>query len=248
LIHCVEGGFVLGATDQEVRDNVAELAKRGVGYVTLAHLFWRRVATNAPALPFLPDWLYRVLFRQPRNEGLSELGRTAVAAMLENKVLVDVTHMSARSLQETLDHFDELDPDRTFPVIASHGAYRFGHLAYNLDADTIRRIAARGGVIGLIMCSHYIASGLRPRAPRMFEHSFHLLCEHIDQICEVTESFDNVAIGSDLDGFIKPALPGLEHMGRMARLQDELVKRYGGDLAAKITHGNALRVLEKRFK
>ena len=55
------------------------------------------------------------------------------------------------------------------------------------------------------------------------------LCRHIDRICELTGGFDNVAIGSDLDGYIKPALPGLEHMGQMARLQEALVDRYGED-------------------
>src|SRR3954454_6341460 len=40
--HCIEGGFQLGATPAEVTAHVRELAGRGVAYVTLAHLFWRR--------------------------------------------------------------------------------------------------------------------------------------------------------------------------------------------------------------
>src|SRR4030095_5327219 len=55
LVHCVEGGFHLGDTPEAVEHGVTELAQRGVGYMTLSHLFWRSVATNAPALPFLPD-------------------------------------------------------------------------------------------------------------------------------------------------------------------------------------------------
>jgi microsomal dipeptidase-like Zn-dependent dipeptidase len=34
------------------------------------------------------------------------------------------------------------------PVIATHMACRFGRLAYNLDDDTIKRIAKRDGVRG----------------------------------------------------------------------------------------------------
>ena len=83
----------LGATPAEIDANVAELARRGVAYVTLAHLFWRGVATNAPALPFLPDWLYRLVFRQPKV-GLTELGTAAARAMVRERVLVDITHMS----------------------------------------------------------------------------------------------------------------------------------------------------------
>ena len=42
----------------------ASWRERGVLYITLAHLFWRQVATNAPALPFLPDAVYNRLFPQ----------------------------------------------------------------------------------------------------------------------------------------------------------------------------------------
>ena len=73
FVHCVEGGFHLGATPEEVDANVRELARRGVLYITLAHLFCRQVATNAPALPFLPDPLYNVLF--PQHGGLTAARR-----------------------------------------------------------------------------------------------------------------------------------------------------------------------------
>ena len=63
-MHCVEGGFHLGATPQQVDANVTALAGRGVAYVTLAHLFWRRVAANAPAIPFIPDGCMCALFPQ----------------------------------------------------------------------------------------------------------------------------------------------------------------------------------------
>ena len=74
LVHCVEGGFHLGATTEQVDASVTALAGRGVAYVTLAHLFWRRVAANAPAIPFLPDVVYSTLFPQKAGIGLTELG------------------------------------------------------------------------------------------------------------------------------------------------------------------------------
>ena len=48
--------------------------------MTLAHLFFRQVATNAPAIPFIPDWIYRLLFPQRRDVGLTPLGEAAVRA------------------------------------------------------------------------------------------------------------------------------------------------------------------------
>ena len=55
-------------------------AARGVAYVTLAHLFWRQVAANAPALPFLPDPVYDVAV-PAAGDRLSPLGEAAVRAM-----------------------------------------------------------------------------------------------------------------------------------------------------------------------
>src|SRR5205823_13546128 len=153
-----EGGFHLGDTPQHVRENVRRLAAHGVAYVTLAHLFWRDVATNAPALPFLPDWLYGVLFPQP-STGLSDLGKAALDAMVEEHILIDLTHMSERAMNETFVRLDMLDPDARVPVVVSHGAYRFGGLRYNLRDHQIRAIAARAGVVGLIVCKHYMADG-----------------------------------------------------------------------------------------
>jgi microsomal dipeptidase-like Zn-dependent dipeptidase len=254
LIHCIEGGHVLGATPEEIRENVSMLADRGVAYVTIAHLFWRRVATNAPALPFLPDWLYRLLFPQRESTGLTELGKVAVAEMHKKRVLVDITHMSDASITQTLDLLDTVDPRCEAPVIATHGACRFPkrprfrQLTYNLSDETITRIAGRGGVIGLIACKHYISRGVKlPLYVRDFDDTMKLLCKHIDRIQGLTGSFDHVAIGTDLDGFIKPALPGLKDMSRLDDLQNALRGRYGSDAADRICSRNALRVLRYRF-
>ncbi len=245
LIHAIEGGFQLGEDEHTVREHVRTLAERGVAYVTVAHLFWRKVATNAPALPFLPDWLYHLVFPQP-TEGLSPLGHAAVEAMIDHGILVDITHMSARAVEDTFTLLDRQDPDRRIPVIATHMACRFGKLEYCLPDDTIRQVSERGGVLGCILCEHYITSGLRGRVSS-FEDSVAALCRHIDRIHDLTGSFDHIAIGSDLDGYIKPALPGLEHMGRMRALQGSLRERYGPEHAEKICNGNALRVLRSSW-
>jgi microsomal dipeptidase-like Zn-dependent dipeptidase len=244
LIHAVEGGFHLGDTEAEVTRNVSELASRGVAYITIAHLFFRQLATNAPALPFLPDWLYHRVFPQPPHEGLTELGRAAVAAMVAAGMLIDITHMSAQSAADVFAWLDAHDPDRRVPVIATHMACRFGKLEYCLDDATIQSVAARGGVLGTILCEHYITDGLGMTVTT-FEHSVSALCRHIDRIRELTGSHDHAAIGSDLDGYIKPALPGLEHHGRMAEFQAALADRYGAGDAENICSANALRVLRQ---
>lgn len=237
LVHCVEGGFHLGADTEEIARNVPKLAQAGVAYVTLAHLFFRDVATNANALPFMGDRLYRLLFPQP-SEGLTGLGRAAVEAMVAEGILIDVSHMDEPSLRETLDM---LEDHPSVPVVASHSAFRFGKQAYNLEPEFVKRIKDRGGVIGLIFAQHQARDGTGMKA-RDFDESFALLCRHIDRISELTGSRAHVAIGSDLDGFIKPTLGGLDDMSSMGRLREELVGKYKGD-GELIASENILRVL-----
>jgi microsomal dipeptidase-like Zn-dependent dipeptidase len=242
FLHCVEGGFHLGPTPGDVTRHVQELAGRGVVYITLAHLFWRRVATNAPALPFLPDPVYNLVFPQPR-EGLTELGIAAVKAMYEHRMLVDLSHMREDALEETFALLDQLDAEQQFPVIASHSGYRFGSQAYNLTPDNVRRIAARNGVIGLILAQHQLNDGIHRKDTKELSESLDVICRHIDAIHDVTGNHDHIAIGSDFDGFIKPTMGGLESAADLAKLRAPLTAKYGANDTEKILTGNALRVL-----
>jgi microsomal dipeptidase-like Zn-dependent dipeptidase len=247
LVHCLEGGFHLGPTPAAVDRGVGELARLGVAYITLAHLVWRRVATNVPSLPFLPDSLYDRLMPQPPI-GLTELGRTAVRAIVRDRVLIDIAHMTPRALDDTFELLDELDPARSVPLVASHAALRFGAVSYNLDDRTVERIAERDGVVGLMFAEHYAGDGIRATPTRSFDEGFAVLCRHIDRIHSITGSHRHTAIGSDFDGFFtKPMLAGMGGMGELARLEPALEDRYGADAAA-IASGNALRLLRSYWR
>lgn len=247
FVHCVEGGFHLGGAIDEIDANVAALAQRGVVYITLAHLFWRGVATNAPALPFLRDSAYKALFHQPRR-GLSPLGVAVVEAMHRHRVLIDVSHMNQRALYETFALVEELDrkADREpseYPLIATHAGYRFGEQEYMLNPVTICKIAARGGVIGLILARHQLNEALAVADGDDPAATVPVLRRHIDAIRAVVPAHTNahVAIGSDLDGFIKPTLAGIDTAADLASLKAPLQAAYGADAEA-ILSANAVRV------
>jgi microsomal dipeptidase-like Zn-dependent dipeptidase len=252
LVHCVEGGFHLGPTPGDVRRSVHALADRGVAYITLAHLIWRKVATDAPALPWWNDAQYHRWLPQP-DIGLSDLGKAAVEAMVERHVLIDLSHMSGKSIADTFELLDVLDgkSGETTPVLFTHAGFRFGEQEYMLDRKTVEEVHRRKGVIGLIMARHQIEDRVprreRPRLPRpaghRFERSFEILCEHIEAIHDITGSYENVAIGSDFDGFIKPTLAGLEDMRDMASLETALIGELGATTAAAICSGNAMGLL-----
>jgi len=244
MVHCVEGGFHLGDTDAEIERNVKTLADRGVAYITIAHLFYRRVATNAPALPFLPDWLYNVVFPQRRGEGLTERGKTAVRAMVANNIIVDISHMRPDAVTATFALLDELDPDHTVPVISSHAGYRVGKQQYMHDEGQILEIQKRDGVIGLIMAQHQLNDGIRRTNTTTLDESMDVIHRHITEIAKITKDHRHIAIGTDFDGFIKPTMGELETMGDLKRLEDRLKAAYGAD-ADLIGSENALRVLRK---
>ncbi len=252
FIHCIEGGHALGGDRHKVNERVADLAGRGVAYVTVAHLLWRGVATNAPAIPSLKDACYCWMFPQPENVGLSALGKAAVEAMIEHHVTVDVTHMSAASLADTFEILDGADRAREVPVIASHAGARLGSLRYNLDDPTLDRIIERNGAIGMMACAHFMSDPEPP--PTTKQGAVDVICRHIDHIGERSAllrgeqaRFDHVAIGSDLDGFAKPSLHGLVDASALGYLEKQLIRRYGVH-ASKICSDNVLRVLRTNWR
>jgi microsomal dipeptidase-like Zn-dependent dipeptidase len=247
LVPCIEGGFHVGPGVDAAEQHVRELAQAGVAYITVAHLFYRRVATNANAIPFIPDRVYRHFWPQPEH-GLTELGRSVIRAMVAERVLIDVTHMSGPALDATFTLLDDIDPDKEIPVLASHGAVRFKDHPYNLSRETIEQIVARNGVIGLILGEKLATADVRETPTETLEDSLDVLFKHVDRIQEWSgppqaRAYDNVAIGTDLDGFVKPTLAGLQTAEDLHLLESALIERYGPDVAAKITTGNALRLL-----
>jgi microsomal dipeptidase-like Zn-dependent dipeptidase len=163
--------------------------------------------------------------------------------MARERVLIDLSHMSQSAIDDTFALLDELDPGREVPVIASHAAYRFGRQGYNLSQEVVERIAARDGVIGLIFAEHQAADGLRRTRTETLDDSLAILYRHVNRIAEITGSHYHTAIGTDLDGFIKPTLAGLHHAGSLALLQRALRQRFGAEDAELITSANALRLL-----
>jgi microsomal dipeptidase-like Zn-dependent dipeptidase len=242
LIHAVEGGFHIGADDPAIRANVQDLARRGVAYITVAHLFFRQVATNAPAIPLLTDSLYNTFCPQPGG-GVQPMGRVLIDEMVKQRILIDLTHMSRASITAALQILDEIDPGNTVPVVATHAACALNTDAeYNITPEQILAVQKRGGVIGLIACEHWMSLGRSK--PGNFDESMVLIFEHVQQIHDVTGTFDNIAIGSDMDGFIRPSLKGFDSPTVYREVAARLASKFNQPAADAICSLNAMRMLK----
>jgi microsomal dipeptidase-like Zn-dependent dipeptidase len=249
FIHCVEGGFQLGEDVAKLDERVQWLSQQGVLYITVAHLFYRRVATEAPAIPAFTDQQFLELFPEPKDVGLTELGEKLIEAMYRHKILIDISHMSERAVRETFELVERLEGENAktdYPIIATHVGMRSAGPAaraqeYNLADDTARKIAERGGVIGLISAQHQLGDA------HSEADSAALVKAHLDAIgAAVGDASSVAALGTDIDGFIKPTLEGFEKAEDFAKLET-WVRSAGQNDPEAILHGNAERVIRTAF-
>ena len=170
--------------------------------------------------------------------GITRLGRELLEMMAQFNVVLDVSHLSHRSLFDALDLFEGQH------VIASHSnPHRFINTERHLPDQAIERIAERGGVIGVVLFNKFLK---RDWDGKKRDVSLDEVVRAIDHVCQVTGSADHVGIGSDFDGgFGAEATPREINTARdLHKVGDELLQRgYQADHVAQILHGNWLRML-----
>jgi len=169
---------------------------------------------------------------------LTPAGRRLVPALAEAGIALDLSHAAEASFHEALD----LSEGR---VLASHSNPRaLCPGDRQLSDGMIRRLAARGGVIGIVPFNRLLVESWedrgRPTVPlaRVAEVAHH--------VAAVAGTHEAVAIGSDFDGgFGAEASPkGLDTIADLPRLGDALSDAgFGDDAIADVLGGNWLRFL-----
>src|SRR5438445_819239 len=128
--------------------------------------------------------------------GLFEQGPALLKEMERVGMILDVTHLSDRCFDEALDIYGG-------PVLASHHNCRalVPHQRQITD-DQIKRLVARGGVIGTaldawMMVPGWVRGETTPESAGVkLEH----MIDHIDRVCQLAGNARHAAIGTDLDG------------------------------------------------
>lgn len=167
---------------------------------------------------------------EPRHAGLSAFGKDLVRACNRLGILVDVAHCSAAAMEQAL----ELS---TRPIVYSHGHVsaamprpsQAGSIARAIHAPIARRLAEKGGVVGLW------PNGLVFASPDAYA----------DELVRMVEALGatHVGIGSDLNGILRTIMPDY---GQFAALEDALARRRlkDEDILA-VLGGNYIRVLRQ---
>lgn len=247
----IEGGYAIDDSLPLLR----AMYDAGARYMTLTHwetISWADAATD-----------------MPKHGGLSPFGVAVVREMNRLGMLIDLSHVSADTMNDVLDA-------TAAPVIFSHSSARAlcGHTR-NVPDEVLARMPKNDGVVMVNFAPIFVSEAVRqhratrdaeearlkalnPGLPSAVEEGLKSweqahaapqatlaqLADHIDHIRKLA-GIDHVGIGSDLDGI--PSTPvGLEDVSKYPMLIAELLRRgYTDEEAGKVAGANVLRVLRR---
>jgi membrane dipeptidase len=190
------------------------------------------------------------------TEGLTDLGRKAIAKMNELGVALDLSHSNTQTTADGI-------AASTRPPLITHAGCRAVYMhPRNKEDRELKALADKGGVVGIYMLPYITAS---PKQPMLDDYMQHL--EHALKIC----GEDHVGVGSDVpffhvddsdleemkkaaekrkaDGIAAPGedpptyIPDLNTPRKMERIGDALLKRgHKSGVVEKIMGTNFKRV------
>jgi len=247
----VEGGHSIGDSLAVLRD----LYALGWRYMTITHYDNNDFADSATD--------------EPVHNGLTPFGRLVIGEMNRLGMLVDLSHVSPKTMNDALDV-------SVAPVIFSHSSARalVDH-SRNVPDDVLRRLKDNDGVVMVTWPPSFVSEKVRQQeaardaevarlkalyrgqgdkvkaataqwdaanpAPRATVQD---VADHIDHIVQVAGA-DHVGIGSDFDG-ITSTPQGLDSVADYPHLFAELIRRgYTDDQLKGIAGLNILRVMRK---
>jgi membrane dipeptidase len=254
----IEGGYAIEDSLSALR----EFYRLGVRYMTLTH----NVSHN---------WA-DAHGDTPKNNGLSDFGKEVVREMNRLGMMVDISHVSKKVMDDVLDV-------STAPIMASHSDARaLNDHTRNIPDDVLKRIAKNGGVVMVNFYPSFLdaktneaenvmTAKLRPQMAALREQykndkagfneavrklqeanpfyvcDYTRIVDHIDHIKQVA-GIDYVGLGSDFDGV--PFLPaGMNGMEDLVLVTYEMLRRgYSEGDVRKVLGLNFLRAFSQAEK
>lgn len=249
----IEGGHQIGGSLAALR----QFYRLGARYMTLAHFTNSEIADSATD--------------DPKWDGLSPFGRVVVGEMNRIGMLIDLAHVSAKTMTDAIALSKA-------PVIFSHSSARaINDHPRNVPDDVLRLLPANGGVVMVNFYSGYVSEADRKwnaeeaaeearlkdllvGRPKEREAALDAwkkanpepkatvaeVADHIEHIVKVA-GHDHVGIGGDLDGIPYDEAPaGMNSVSGYPLLFAELVRRgWSDEDLAKLAGGNVLRAMRQ---
>jgi membrane dipeptidase len=163
-------GIILGTQDTAMvgptLDRLAEMKKGGVRAVQLTYNLANLSGDGSI---------------EPRNAGITNLGRDTIRRIESEKLLLDLAHGGATTIEEAAAFAKR-------PLTISHTGARavYDHPRNSTDA-AIKAVADKGGVVGVYFMP-YLAADMKPSGA--------MLLDHIDHIAKIAGE-DHISIGTD---------------------------------------------------
>ncbi|MBJ3784314.1 dipeptidase [Devosia sediminis] len=178
-----------------------------------------------------------VPFRFPADPdvgpGLTDAGKALVRLCDARGVMIDLSHLNAAG-------FRDVAALSTKPLVATHSnVHAICQSTRNLVYWQLAAIRDTGGVVGI----NFATGFLRPDGKFLPDTPIDLMVRHVDALLEAVGE-DGVALGSDFDGAMMPAVIG-DVTGVPRLFQGMLDRGYGETLVRKIALDNWLRVIER---
>ncbi len=157
--------------------------------------------------------------------GLTDEGRLMVDILSAYGIIIDVSHMSDKSFYEVMER-------TAYPVIATHSNFRdICASPRNLTLDMAKKIANRGGIIGLNIYPAFLNDSGRADKSDIYRHVDYAL-ENLGE--------DVLCFGCDIDGVEEYPEGFNENESIHDRLVDILLERYSEGIVEKIAGLNAI--------
>jgi membrane dipeptidase len=154
--------------------------------------------------------------------GLTQEGRSLLAAMESRKMIVDLAHAAPQTIDDVLAL-------ATRPVLVSHtGVKATCDSNRNLTDDQLRRIAQTGGIIGIAYFDAAVCGTDAAAIARAIRHASNVI------------GVDHVALGSDFDGGVAAPFDASD----LVLITEALMAAgFSESEIAKIMGGNTVRFL-----